>query len=121
MILGKCETTNAQNNVSIENAGYKDVLLDPVNIFFILTIFILAFIDIKMKKDLKSQIISVGVLGTFVGVFIGLQGFDPTDIINSVNDILIGLKTAFLTSIVGMSVATILSIYQKLKANPETK
>jgi len=59
--------------------------------------------------------VSVGVLGTFVGIFIGLQAFNPEDITNSVNDILVGLKTAFFTSIVGMSVSTILSVTQTLK------
>ena len=61
------------------------------------------------------------MLGTFVGIFIGLQGFNPDDITNSVNDILVGLKTAFFTSIVGMSVSTILSIIQKLKGNSENE
>jgi len=97
----------------------KSVLLDPINILFAIIIFLLAFLDIKTGKDFKSQIVSVGVLGTFVGIFIGLQGFNPADITNSVNDILIGLKTAFFTSIVGMSVSTLLSITQKLRENSE--
>lgn len=82
-------------------------------------IFILGFLDQKTGKDLKSQIVSVGVLGTFVGIFIGLQAFNPDDIINSVNEILVGLKTAFFTSIVGMSVSTILSIFQKFKSKSQ--
>lgn len=116
--LGKC---NKISNEDTNNYTSKSVFLDPVNLFFVIIIFTLAFIDQRYKKDLKSQIVSVGVLGTFVGIFIGLQGFDPADIINSVNDILVGLKTAFLTSIVGMGVATILSLYQKLKGSSETK
>lgn len=96
-------------------------MLDPINLIFVVIIFILAFLDQKTKKDFKSQIVSVGVLGTFVGIFIGLQGFNPEDIMNSVNDILGGLKTAFFTSIVGMSMATILSIIEKLKDNSENK
>ena len=107
----------SQNSTS----SYKDVLLDPINLVFVVIIFVLAFIDIKTKKDFKSQIVSVGVLGTFVGIFIGLQGFNPEDIMNSVNKILAGLKTAFFTSIVGMTVATILSIIQKLKDDTESK
>ena len=99
----------------ISKSSYLDVLFDPVNIIFVLIIFILGFLDQKTGKDLKSQIVSVGVLGTFVGIFIGLQAFNPQDIVNSVNDILVGLKTAFFTSIVGMSVSTILSITQKFK------
>ena len=81
--------------------------------------FVLAFLDHKTGKDLKSQIVSLGVLGTFVGIFIGLQAFNPDDIVNSVNDILVGLKTAFFTSIVGMSLSTILSIMQKFSSKRE--
>lgn len=100
---------------------FEEVILDPINLVFVFIIGILAFLDVKMKKDFKSQIISVGVLGTFVGIFIGLQGFNPADIINSVNDILSGLKTAFFTSIVGMGVATTLSVIQVLREKPENK
>jgi hypothetical protein len=92
-----------------------------VNSAFVVIILILVVIDVKMNRDLKSQIVSVGVLGTFVGIFIGLQGFNPSDIINSVNDILVGLKTAFFTSIVGMSAAIVLSIIEKLREKPEVR
>ena len=93
----------------------QNVLLDPVNITFVVFMFVLTFLELKTKKDLKSQIVSMGVLGTFVGIFIGLQAFDPNDITNSVNDILVGLKTAFFTSIVGMTLSTILSLIEKFK------
>lgn len=115
---GNCQGTQ-QVNLSV--SSLKDVFLNPVNIVFVIFILILAIIDIRSKKDFKSQIVSVGVLGTFVGIFIGLQNFDPQDIINSVNDILTGLKTAFFTSIVGMSIATLLSIFEKLKEESEDK
>ena len=119
LTLGVCPKSTKTE--SIKTSSYKDVVLEPVNLVFVAIIFILAFVDIKTKKDFKSQIVSVGVLGTFVGVFIGLQGFNPDDIMNSVNKILVGLKTAFFTSIVGMSVALILTIIQKLKDKPERK
>jgi hypothetical protein len=92
-----------------------DALSNKVNIIFVVIIFALAFFDLKKKKDLKSQIVSVGVLGTFVGIFIGLQDFNPEDMKNSINYILVGLKTAFFTSIVGMATAIILAVYQRLK------
>jgi competence ComEA-like helix-hairpin-helix protein len=117
--LGVCQATVVKSNFT--PSAFKDVLLDPVNLVFVIFIFMLAVLDLKTKKDFKSQIVSVGVLGTFVGIFIGLQNFNPEDIINSVNDILLGLKTAFFTSIVGMSVATVLSIIEKLKDEPESK
>ena len=117
--LGVCNGIIKKEGSSLNSL--KDVLLDPINILFVIIILTLGVLDYKTKKDLKSQIISVGVLGTFVGIFIGLQGFDPTDIQNSVNDILVGLKTAFFTSIVGMSVSITLSVVQELKVRPENK
>jgi competence ComEA-like helix-hairpin-helix protein len=119
LALGECKQTIQKSNFT--SNSLKDILFDPVNLVFVVIIFILAFIDQITKKDFKSQIVSVGVLGTFVGIFIGLQSFNPEDIMNSVNDILLGLKTAFFTSIVGMSVAIILSIIQKLKGEAENK
>ncbi len=111
VITGRCET--AKKPIASRLSSLRSVLLDPVNITFVTFMFILTFLEIKTKKDLKSQIVSMGVLGTFVGIFIGLQAFNPDDITNSVNDILEGLKTAFFTSIVGMSLSTILSLREK--------
>ena len=92
----------------------SDALSNEVNLIFVVIIFTLAIIDIKKKKDLKSQIVSIGVLGTFFGIFMGLQDFNPEDMKNSINNILVGLKTAFFTSIVGMGTAILLAIYQRL-------
>ena len=89
-------------------------LENEINLYIIISIFILATLDLIFKKDLKSQIVSLGVLGTFIGIFMGLQNFNPEDMKNSINGILLGLKTAFFTSIVGMGVALILAIIQKL-------
>jgi len=119
LTLGVCKGTVQESNFT--PSSLKNIVLDPVNLVFVIIIFILGFLDQITKKDFKSQIVSVGVLGTFVGIFIGLQGFNPEDIINSVNDILSGLKTAFFTSIVGMSVALLLSIVQTLKGESESK
>ena len=45
---------------------------------------------------------SLGILGTFVGIVVGLMGFDPNDIDHSISLLLEGLKTAFITSLAGM-------------------
>ncbi len=113
LALGICSMSKKSKQSSL--SSLQDVLLDPVNITFIVLMVFLTFLELKTKKDLKSQIVSMGVLGTFVGIFIGLQAFDPNDITNSVNDILVGLKTAFFTSIVGMTLSTTLSLLDKFK------
>lgn len=92
-----------------------------INIVFTLIILSLAIWDLRSfggnnHKDFKSLIISLGILGTFVGIFIGLMGFNTHDLLSSVPMLLDGLKTAFYTSIVGMGSAISLSIYQKGKS-----
>jgi biopolymer transport protein ExbB/TolQ len=96
------------------------VLDNMVSVVIIGSILFLAMIDFSSKNNFKSQIVSLGVLGTFIGIFIGLQNFDPEDMKNSINGILLGLKTAFLTSIVGMVVAIFLAIIEKFKRKSST-
>lgn len=94
-----------------------------INIGFTLLLVGLAFFDAisfgrAAHRDFKSIIMSAGVLGTFVGIFIGLWGFDTTQLESSVPQLLSGLKTAFYTSILGIGLAIFLAILQK---RPEPK
>jgi len=66
----------------------------------------------------KSMIVSLGILGTFIGIVWGLWHFNTHDIAASVPQLLEGLKLAFLTSILGMAVSVFLSV---LQAQPEKK
>lgn len=50
----------------------------------------------------SNTAVTLGVLGTFVGLLVGLMGFDVHDISKSIPVLLDGLKTAFVTSVVGM-------------------
>ncbi|MDR0666692.1 MAG: MotA/TolQ/ExbB proton channel family protein [Campylobacteraceae bacterium] len=51
---------------------------------------------------------TLGVFGTFIGIYYGLRQFDVDDINGSIPSLLEGLKTAFLTSIVGISFSLII-------------
>ena len=62
------------------------------------------------KAQIASLTITLGILGTFTGVFIGLWEFNTSDIANSIPNLIDGLKTAFLTSIAGLSTNIILRI-----------
>lgn len=57
---------------------------------------------------------SIGVLGTFVGIFIGLLDFNVSAIEKSVPLLLEGMKTAFLTSVIGMGTAIAFKAYQTI-------
>lgn len=82
-------------------------------------IFVLFAISIQQSnaKNYKNEIVSLGVLGTFVGIAIGLFHFDATDIKSSMPQLLEGLKTAFITSGVGIFFSIILSIYKPIREN----
>ena len=68
---------------------------------FISLLILLSPFYFKQKHDLHSMsglTTTLGIFGTFVGIFIGLLGFDVNDITSSVPQLLGGLKTAFLIS-----------------------
>jgi chromosome segregation ATPase len=77
------------------------------NIFISLTlavlIFALAFRQSRFADQAPTLMTSLGILGTFVGVVVGLLHFNPAHIDQSIAGLLSGLKTAFFTSLVGMS------------------
>lgn len=52
---------------------------------------------------------TLGVLGTFYGITIGLLRFNPVDLNSSIPGLLDGLKTAFFTSLAGMVGSMVLS------------
>lgn len=100
--------------------------MDQLNIFSseiifgvcTLFMFYFAILDHSSLKsgnhnDSKSVIVSIGVLGTFIGIFLGLWQFDTQNISGSVPKLLEGLKLAFSTSIAGMGISIFLSLIQR--------
>ena len=59
----------------------------------------------QLVQTAPSAAVSLGIFGTFVGIYIGLLGFDVKDISASIPTLLEGLKTAFMTSIWGLAVS----------------
>ena len=58
----------------------------------------------------QSTTTVLGILGTFIGIALGLKDFDTNDIESSVPPLLAGLKTAFLTSIFGIGTSLLTRI-----------
>ncbi|WP_176502640.1 hypothetical protein [Cobetia sp. 5-11-6-3] len=58
---------------------------------------------------------SLGMLGTFIGIVIGLLHFDTADIEGSISLLLDGLKTAFMTSLFGMALAMVYKVLTGLE------
>lgn len=68
----------------------------------------------KLVGYASTLMTSLGILGTFVGIVIGLLGFDSHDINGSIPQLLDGLKTAFITSICGLVGAIIFNFSDSL-------
>lgn len=90
-----------------------------------ITLWILILFAMSIQKNssrnYKNEIVSLGVLGTFVGIAIGLFHFNVTDIKSSMPQLLEGLKTAFITSGVGIFFSILLSIFKPLKNNSKSE
>lgn len=84
-------------------------------ISIILSILILLSPYLLRKKqsvsNLSSLVVTFGILGTFIGIFLGLITFQVTDIYGSVPKLLEGLKIAFLTSIAGMIAGVLVKVF----------
>ena len=59
---------------------------------------------------------SVGILGTFVGIVVGLLGFDPANLDQSIEGLLQGLKTAFVSSIAGLLASLVFRVLEPVLA-----
>lgn len=85
-------------------------------IVVILLVFITASVLGALGKSRRftdytaTLLTSIGILGTFAGIVVGLLAFNTADIDNSIPGLLEGLKTAFLTSVVGMFSAVLFSV-----------
>ena len=81
--------------------------LHPMLVVFLTGIFLhLIYSLINRRKGVSSNqaemALSLGILGTFIGIVSGLLDFNVSDIQGSIPPLLQGLKFAFLTSIAGM-------------------
>lgn len=87
--------------------------ITEIFIWCMLTIFVVTLIWKKKGKHstfvqyTPTLLTSLGILGTFAGIIIGLLSFDPDNIDGSIALLLNGLKTAFITSLVGMALSIV--------------
>jgi ABC-type transporter Mla subunit MlaD len=86
--------------------------LIAIGIVFITGVIFRLFFRKKNKLILlcPNLSITIGILGTFTGVYFGLKEFDVSSINDSIPSLLEGLKTAFTTSIAGMLSSIVLKL-----------
>lgn len=105
----------------------QQIMYIPYGLLVIWLIFSIGYLFYSFSKMEKSNpylvssipsvFTTIGVLGTFLGIYYGLKGFDVNQIDESIPALLEGLKTAFLTSIWGIGLSLFFSrvteYYQK--------
>lgn len=91
------------------------------SIFVLAVLFNLARKCEKFTTYAPVLLTSIGILGTFIGISIGLVNFDTSNIDGSISELLGGMKTAFFTSLFGMSFSILFKIVQSLSRIAESK
>lgn len=77
-------------------------------------------INYRLLNAGSGLMVGLGLLGTFLGLTIGVMDFDSssTDTIQtSINGLLNGMGTAFATSLVGMACSLIFIVWEKISVN----
>ncbi len=81
-------------------------------------------VNLRMLDTASGTLVGLGLLGTFLGLTIGVMGFessDTTQIQQSIESLLSGMGTAFMTSLVGMFLSLIYTACDKIWRNRLTK
>ncbi len=73
-----------------------------IAIITLLTIYALTSKNLRMVNAAPSVLTSFGIFGTFLGITIGLFGFDPTNAGGSLPHLFDGIRLAFWTSVAGI-------------------
>ena len=92
-------------------AGLSTITAGTITELFMWVLLVAFGLSLYWKKEGRHNtftnyaptlLTSLGILGTFTGIIIGLLDFDTKNIQESIGPLLDGLKTAFITSLVGM-------------------
>ena len=104
--------------LSIDNAYYKCDISDYINY---------DLVDSLIHRNRLNQVAGVmtglGILGTFIGLALGLQSFNTgstAEITNSIEPLMAGIKVAFHTSIYGMVFSLVFNyVYKRILDDAE--
>ena len=83
-----------------------------------------AKLNIRMIDTASGTLVGLGLLGTFLGLTLGIHGFDSSDttkIQESIEMLLSGMATAFMTSLIGMALSIIFIFIDKSSRNKLSK
>ena len=67
-----------------------------------------------LYNSIPAVFTTIGILGTFGGIYLGLRSFDVDDIEKSITPLLNGMKLAFRTSIIGIILSLVFRVIGQL-------
>ncbi len=76
--------------------------------------------NLKLLNSIPSTLVGLGILGTFIGLTYGISNFQTSSteqIKESIETLLAGMGTAFVTSIYGMLLSLIFTFIEKVQVN----
>lgn len=112
--------TSYEDSITIEVSENKRTNTPALEIFSDLNSCDAYQINLRLLDIGAGTLVGLGLLGTFLGLTLGISGFDSTsaqNIQNSIQTLLGGMGTAFSTSLFGMSLSMIYSFYDKFWRN----
>lgn len=105
------------------NGPHAQVNAETVTLFFLTLMLALLFVSVVLRiRNSKAEFVeqapglitSLGILGTFTGIVLGLVNFNIDQIDQSIATLMAGLRTAFVTSILGIAIAISFRVFSLL-------
>jgi len=94
----------------------KDKTAEEASTFFDEEAVIGSWMNLRYWKAVPSLLVGVGILGTFVGLTFGISSFETDsvdDVRTSIEMLLSGMGTAFISSIFGMGLSICFNVIEK--------
>lgn len=76
--------------------------------------------NLRLINSIPATLVGFGILGTFIGLTYGISNFQTNsteEIKNSIQDLLSGMGTAFVSSIYGMLLSLVFTFFEKVQVN----
>ena len=96
--------------------GQKKTNIPSSEIFSIHKIARNSKLNLRIVEAASGTLVGLGLLGTFLGLTLGIRDFDTANVQNiqiSIQSLLDGMSTAFLTSLLGMGLSIVYTLFEK--------
>ena len=109
-----------ERNLIIEIGNTKKTNLPSSDFFSDFNVLNVGKVNLRMLDAASGVLVGLGLLGTFLGLSLGIEGIDISNTQNiqkSIQVLLDGMGTAFYTSLFGMGFSLIFTIFDKMNRN----